>query len=224
MNKITRSLLGLSILCLGPCIALAQAPPKVLVIGREYVKPGKAGELHEKAESAFVQAMVKAKAPTNYIALTSLSGKSRALFFTFYDSFDAWEKDAAATEKNAALNTSLDHAAITDGELLDSIDQSVFVYRDDFSLRPKYGDLPHRRALEILICHVRPGRIAEWNELVKMVRAGYEKAMPDAHWACFQNAFGGANGTFIFLIARKSASEIDTAFAQSPQFASAMGD
>ena len=227
MKNFACSLLGFSILFAVPCVAAAQeksAPPKVLVIAREFLKPGRSGSLHEKTESSFVQAMSSAKWPTHYLALTSLSGKSRALFFTFYDSFDAWEKDNAATEKNATLNAALDHAAIADGDLLDSIDQSAWVYRDEFSLRPIYGDLPHRRALEILDFHVRPGHIAEWNELVKMVRAGYEKGVPDAHWACFQNVFGGSNGTYLFLIARKSASEIDGAFQWDKQFAAAMGD
>lgn len=227
MKKLACSVLGFSILFAVPCVTSAQessAPPKVLVIGREFVKPGRAGSLHEKAEASFVQAMAGAKWPTHYLALTSLSGKPRALFFVFYDSFDAWEKDNAATEKNATLNTSLDHAAIADGDLLDSTDQGVFVYRDDFSLRPKYGDLPHRRALEILSFHVRPGHAREFSELVKMVVAGYDKGVPDAHWACFESVFGGANGTYLFLISRKSASEIDAAFQWDKQFSSAMGE
>src|ERR1700740_2941777 len=160
MKKVSRSLLGLSILCLGPCVALAQAPPKVLLITREYVKPGKQGELHDKAESAFVQAMAKAKAPTNYLAMRSLSGKSRALFFTFYDSFDAWEKDVAAVNKNASLSAALEKAGVADGELLESRDQGVFVYNEEFSLRPKYAD-PHRHAIEISSYHVKPGHYDE---------------------------------------------------------------
>src|SRR5262245_1955743 len=127
MRNISRWLLRVSILCLIPCIAHAQAPPKVLLIQREYVKPGKTGELHEKAETAFVQAMAKAKWPVNYLALTSMSGKSRALFFTFYPSFEAWEKDAAAVSKNAVLSASIEKAVSGDGELLESTDQGVFV-------------------------------------------------------------------------------------------------
>src|SRR5262249_52433895 len=155
MNNLNGRLLRVSLLCLVPCIAHAQAPPKVLVIQREYVKPGKAGESHEKSEAAFVQAMAKAKWPVNYLALNSLSGKSRALFFTFYDSFDAWEKDAAAMDKNAALSASLGKAIGADSELLESSDQGVFVYEPDFSLRPKYQD-PKRRALKITSYHARP--------------------------------------------------------------------
>jgi hypothetical protein len=222
MNKVSRSLLGLSILCLGPCMALAQAPPKVLLITREYVKPGKNGELHEKTESAFVQAMAKAKEPVNYIAMTSLSGKSRALFFTFYDSFDAWEKDVAAQAKNATLSAALEKANVADGELLESADQGVFVYEDEFSLRPKYSD-PHR-AIEISSYHIKPGHYAEWAELVKMVRNGFEKNVPDAHWGCYRLQYGGPGGVYVFLTGMRSASEIDAGFGQDKQFEAAMGE
>ena len=42
----------------------ANQPPKVLVITREFLKPGRAGEVHKKAEAAFVQAMSSAKWPS----------------------------------------------------------------------------------------------------------------------------------------------------------------
>src|SRR5690349_10526000 len=73
-------------------------PPKVLQVIREFTKPGRAGAIHEKSESAFVQAFARAKWPTHYIAATSLSGKNRTLFFVGYDSFAAWEKDAMAQQ------------------------------------------------------------------------------------------------------------------------------
>ena len=184
----------------------------------------RAREVDAAAESAFVQAFSRAKWPTNYLGMTSLSGKSRALFFTFYESFDAWEKDVTATAKNTVLSAAVDRASVADGELLDSIDQNVFVYNEEFSLRPKYGDVAHRRAMEISVYHVRPGHDQEWTELVKMVLAGYEKSMPDAHWACFRAAYGGPGGTFLFLTALKSASEIDTSIEQGKQFAAAMGE
>ncbi len=225
MKKFGCSLLGLSILCLVPCIARAQdsAPPKVLVITREYVKPGKSGEAHDKAESAFVQAYMKAKWPTYYLALTSLSGKSRALFFTFYESFDAWEKDAAAQAKDATLSAALERAASADGELLDSSDQGVFVYEPDFSLHPKYGD-PKRRAMEISSYHVRPGHYEEWSQLVKLVRGAYEKSDPEAHWGCYRAQYGAPGGTYLFLTGLRSASEIDAGFEKNKGFISTLGE
>ncbi len=69
----------------------ATPPPKVLVIMREFLKPGKAGAAHQKTESAFVQAFTAAQWPEHYIAMNSLSGRPRTLFFLGYDSFADWQ-------------------------------------------------------------------------------------------------------------------------------------
>jgi hypothetical protein len=198
-------------------------PPKVLTIAREFTKPGRAGSVHDKAESAFVQAFSRAKWPTHYFGMTSLSGKSRALFFTPYESFEAWEKDAQATQKNAALSAALDRASTADGELLDSSDQGVFVYREDFSLRAPV-DIPHMRYIEIGVFRVKQGRDKEWEEGLKMVLAASEKSDPQAHWACYEDVYGAPAGTFLFITPLKSASEIDHSLQQGKAFAAAMGE
>ena len=102
MKKITGLLLGLCVVVGSVCLAAAQEttpPPKVLSVIREFVKPGKSGAMHEKSESAFVQAMARAKWPSHYLAVSSISGKPRVLFFTGYDSFEAWEKDVMAEQE-----------------------------------------------------------------------------------------------------------------------------
>jgi hypothetical protein len=230
MNKFSRTLLAVSLGITCSCIVAAQdkpqgssSIPKVLALTREYTKPGKAGMVHDQAESAFVQALARAKWPTHYIGMTSLSGKQRALFLTQYESFEAWEKDNQATAKNAALSASLDRASMADGELLDSIDQGVFVFNEELSLRPR-SDLSPMRYLDISAYHVRPGRNKEWNELVKMVKSAYEKAVPEAHWGVFAQSYGGEGGTYLVLTARKSLSEIDRSFMDSKQFQAAMGE
>ena len=39
-----------------PQTSVSNGPPKILVVDREFLKPGKVGGLHEKTESAFVRA------------------------------------------------------------------------------------------------------------------------------------------------------------------------
>jgi len=129
MNELSRILLGLSVMLACTYITAAQeksqgnqASPRILQITREFTKPGKAGLVHEATESAFVQAMGRAHWPTHYLGMTSLSGKQRALFLTWYASFEAWENDTAAAAKNAELSAAVDRASVADGELLESED------------------------------------------------------------------------------------------------------
>jgi hypothetical protein len=225
MKKFAGLLLGPYLLIGGVGILMAQemtSPPKVLTVFREFVKPGKAGAMHEKSESTFVQAMTRAKWPTRYLAVNSLSGKPRTLFLTRYESFEAWEKDALATEKNATLSATLDRAAVADGELLSDTDASALVYHDEYSLRSSV-DIPHMRYFEISLYRVRPGHDADWDSIVKMVIAAYQK-IPDAHWATYRAVYGQEGTTYVVFTPMKSAAEIDQSFARSKQFMSAMGE
>jgi hypothetical protein len=219
--------LPLAVFCVGAASAQEMSSgvsiPKVLQIQREYLKPGKSGMTHEKTESAFVLALSRAKWPTHYIAMTSLSGKTRALFFTSYPSLEAWEKDGAAVEKNAALSSALDRANLADGELLDSGDQGVFLFQEEMSLRPK-ADLSAMRFMEISSYHVRPGHNKEWTDAVKLVKAAYEKGIPDSHWGMFAQAYGGDSGVYLVLTAHRSLAEIDKGWSQDKDFAAAMGE
>jgi len=198
-------------------------PPKVLVITREFLKPYRGGANHEKTEAAFVKAFADAKWNTHYLALDSLSGRPRSLFLTGYDSFDAWEKDAKAVEKNAALSAALGRAGVTDGDLLSDVDGGTFVYREDYSLRAPV-DIAHMRYFEIEVFHTKPGHTKEWDDAVKLVKAAYDK-IPDAHWAMYQNVYGTpGRGTYLVFTPLKSAAEIDKSFAQSKEFMAAMGE
>jgi hypothetical protein len=226
MKRLAGFLLGLSIVLGGVSLCAAQeksGPPKVLTIFREFVKPGKAGMVHEKAESAFVQAFTKASWPTHYLAVTSLSGKPRALFLIGYDSFAAWEKDNQATEKNATLSAALDRAGMADGELLSGVDGGTFVYREDQSLRAGTVHIAQMRYFEISAFHVKPGHEKDWDEAVKLVTAAYEK-IPDVRWATFEAVYGAPSGTFIIFTPMKSLAEVDTELMQNKQFEAAMGE
>jgi hypothetical protein len=226
MNKFSRVLFAVSLGISCSCILTAQdkpAIPKVLAITREFTKPGKSGMVHDKAESAFVQAMTRAKWPTHYTGMTSLSGKQRALFLTQYESFEAWEKDTQATQKSTALSAALDRAFMADGELLDSLDQGVFVFNEEQSLRPR-PDLSQMRYLEISAYVVRAGHDSEWREAVKMVKAAYEKAVPESHWGMFDQVFGGEGEVHLVLISRKSLAEIDHGAEEGKKFEAAMGE
>ena len=201
------------------------SPPKILTITREFVKAGKAGAMHDKTETAFVQAMARAKEPIHYLGMNSITGKSRSLFFTGYDSFDAWEKDVASQQKNAMLSAALDRALVADGELLDSVDMGAFLYNAEYSINQQAEHAtPATRYFMVDVYHVKQGHHREWDEAVKMVIAGYKKSQIGAHWACYESLYGAPVGTYLFITALKSADELDGILAHNKDFMAAMGE
>ena len=233
MKKYVGSLAGLCLVFTGLALsgaisATAQdqtagttPPPKVLQIVNEALKPGQGGNPHMKTESAFVQALRNANWPTHYFGMDALSGKSRAVFFTGYDSFEAWQKDMNATMKNTSLAAAIDSAAVADGALLDSLETSVYVYREDLSLRAPV-DIPHMRYMEISIYNIRPGHEHDWETLVTMYMAALEK-VPNAHWATFEKMYGTttSGARFIAISPMKSLAEVDQEMLDGKAFAAA---
>jgi hypothetical protein len=227
MKKLLGLSAGLCIVFIGVGAMRAQdsgatvGPPKVLVIDREYTKPGKDGASHEKTESAFVNALTSAKWPTHYFAMTSMSGRPRALFLFGYPSFEAWEKDNLASQKNPALSATLDRANVADGELLSEVTQSVFTYDPDLSLHT--GDVVHSRYFEISTYKVKPGHRAEWLELVKLYVKGYAN-ISTANWATFESYYGADNGgVYIAITKMTSLAEDDASMNDDKKFADAIG-
>ena len=196
-------------------------PPNVLVVQREYVKPGRSGAAHEKSESAFVAAMSAAKWPTHYLAAESLSGRPRVLFMVGYPSFEAWEKDNHAIAKDEVLSAKLDKLGMADGDLLNNYDQGVFAYDPDLSLHT--GDVVHSRYFKISKYVVKPGHLAEFAELVKMYQQGFaDRANVD--WAMYQSYYGEDNGGVYIRISRMtSLAEDDASMGDGMKLAAAMG-
>lgn len=230
MRRVTSALLGLSLASTGVVLAAAQeqqmqasGPPKILEIQREFLKPGKAGVIHDRSEANFVQAFAHAKWPTHYVALNSVSGPSRALFLVGYPSFEAWQKDEDATMKDTALSASLERSEESDGDLLTSFDQVVFIYNRDLSLNP-VPDLANVRFMEVTAFKLRPGHDRDWENLVKLYKDGIQKAgISDANWAMYHLAYGGGDDYTIFST-DKSMADMDAGMADGKKFRDAVGD
>jgi len=228
MKTIRPIVLGMSLALAGASLASAQdaatpSLPKIMQITREWIKPGKSGQLHDKSESAFVAAMAKAKFPAHYVALNSMSGKSRAIYLTPYDSFAAWEKDNKAGDANAVLSAELEHASVSDGDLLDSLDQAVLTSVEEMSFHPR-ADLSKARYLEISTYRVKPGHGSEWREILKIVKDTYAKTGTSFHWGMFELLYGGDGDTYLVLSSKESMTEIDARFEDEKKFGAILGE
>ena len=203
--------------------AMPGGPPKLVQIFREEVKVGK-GAAHEKLEAGYVRAFSKAKWPTNYLAMTSTTGPSEAWFLVPYYSFDAWEKDQQATEKNAALFAELNRLGEKDAEFVSGARSIVILYRPDLSQHPDVMNVAKSRYFRLLTFRVRPGHDAEFAEAGKIVRAAYDKANVPLSWAIYQVYSGMPGGTYIVFAPAKSLKEIDDGLARSKAIQEAEGE
>lgn len=209
-------------------LAIAQdagtnAPPNVLVIQREYLKPGKSGAIHIKSEGNFIKASNDAKWPTRYIAMDSLSGPSRALFMFRYDSFEAYGKDQEAQNANAKFAAAIDAASLADGELLTRYDSQAFLYHPEMSLHASV-DVPHQRYWEFSSFRIKPGHDAEWAELAKMYVEGFSK-FPNSHWAMYESKWGENNGgLWVVINPMRTLDEADKGLADDKAFFAAQGE
>jgi hypothetical protein len=207
--------------------ASEDGPPKVLVIHREYLKPGKGGQLHERSESAFVHAFADAKSPYHYFALDSLSGPSRSLFLFGYNSFADWEKETAAIRSNPALGAKVDQASLMDGDLLTGYDAGAMMLRPDLSLNK--GSIDGARYFEITAFVVKPGHLNDFTELAKIYIDTFRKIAPQTHWDTFEVMYGSpvptTAGGDVFLVFNlmKSLAETDKSIQDSDKFASELG-
>jgi hypothetical protein len=196
-------------------------PPEILVVQREFTKPGRGGLSHDKTEGAFVKAMEAGKGEAYYFAMTSMSGPDRALFFSGYESFADWEATIKKMAKHEAMSAALDRANLADGDLLSSTDASVWRRRADLSMNTH--NLVGARYMQIQQYKLKPGHEDEWEALVKLVMDGYKKAIPDASWVMFQQVYGTGGSAFVVIESLKSMGEVDEHFTGGKKFVDAMG-
>ena len=183
------------------------APPKILSIFIEEVKPGR-GAAHERVEAGYPRAFKEAKA-SPYIAMTSLTGRSEAWFVVAFDSYEAWEKENRAIEKNSKLIAALARLDEQDAPFRTNQRTIVARYREDLSYNAGVN-IGQMRYFQIITFRVRPGHVRSFEEARRISKGHHEKAKVDEHYAVFQVDSGMPSGTFMMFIPRKSLKEMDS--------------
>jgi hypothetical protein len=212
MRKLQAGLFVLSIVLAGQASTLraqqtTMGPPKILVVDREVVKPGKEAP-HQGTEGAIPKAFAKAKWGTHYIAATALSGEHRVIFLIGYDSFAAWEADNTAVAKNKPLSDELDALNTKDGEMLSGTSTLVMTLEPELSYNID-APIPGIRYFDVSTVHLKPGHLDEFKELRKMVAAAHKTAAVKEHYAVYHVAEGAPAGTYVVMIPMHSLLEED---------------
>ncbi len=175
-------------------------PPKVLMIIREEVKPGKA-VAHEQHEAAWTQAFLKAKYTTPALGLTSVTGNAEAWFLVGFDSFAAMEKDSERMEKDAAIHSVNTTFGPKESEFLEGSRTMTARFRPELSYKPGVN-IGEYKYFQITVIRFRLGESAE--DFYKALNGAREKAGLDSHIAIYQVNSGMPTGTFISFVPVKS--------------------
>ncbi len=117
------------------------APPNMIQIYREEVKPGK-DSLHAKMEAAFVRDFKAAKLSPSYTALVTITGPDEAWFVARYENYASFGRDLRDQQKSPA-RSALDRDLVADGELLTRSTSIVARYRADLSAQSRRQHSAH---------------------------------------------------------------------------------
>jgi len=221
--RVAARLLLVSLSCSNAAILFAQdvlPAAKILVISREYTKPGKDGPAHQAVEGAYPRTLAVAKSPNHYFAAVSLSGPPRVFFFHGYDSYAEWVQKSRGVITDPTVAAALARTTAADGDLLSSKDYTVWVKRDDLSLNP--GFRVGARVEVIIQYLVRPGHAQEFEDLVKLYTDGY-KDVSGMHWGTYEETYGSPGNAFLVIITHKSAAELDAEDDNDNKFAETLG-
>jgi hypothetical protein len=185
------------------------APPKVIRIYREVIKPDH-GPAHAKTEAGLPAAFAEANWPNHYIAMTSASGPGEAWFIGPWDSYAAYEADSRAIEKNAVLLAAFDRLGAADSQHVADAATLFASYREDLSYRAGV-DMIKMRYVMLVTFRVKAGRGEEFTAARNIVQAAHEKAEMDEHWATYEVTAGAPAGTYLLFLPMESMAALDSA-------------
>lgn len=205
----------LLLLCLAipPGVSVAQEsgavrpPPKILQIYVESVKPGKTAA-HEKIEVGWPAAFAKAKWPSHYLGMTSMSGLPEAWFVAPYESFAAVETDQQSVGKNPTLAKELDRLATADGDVLTGTRSIYARYRPELSYKPEV-EIGKMRYLSFTIVTLKPGYDSAFADNRKLIVDAHVKAGLEDHFAVYEVVTGIPAPAYLLVIPMRSLQEVD---------------
>ncbi len=184
---------------------MTSGPPKVLVIIREQVKPGKSFA-HNQHEAAWTQALVKANYGTHMLAVSSVTGPDEDLFLAGFNSYTDLEKDNQNLEKNAALHNVMAQFQPKESDFVSEARMMTARYKPELSYQTDFN-IGEYKYFAVGVLRMKIGHdIADLNKILMDAR---KKANLNTHIVCYQVDSGGYAGTYIFFTPLKSLAKWD---------------
>ncbi len=188
--------------------APGSAPPRMIRILREEVKPGKFAA-HRELALRYAQTLTKSRSPGYYQALVSVTGARESWFVRPYDSYAAIAKDIGAATGSAA-DPKLTRIDDLNGDLLAASRTIIAINRPDLGYWPGAGLADMSSPFfSIQIVATVAGHVTDFVEARRLVKAAHEKAAVKENFALYQVESGLPTGTFLIVIPYASLGDLD---------------
>lgn len=187
---------------------LAGTPPKILLLVHQEFKSGKDGE-RQKLEAAISHACDHVNVPNSWIALESITGFPKALFFDPFDSFEHVDTVFAEWPQIFAAHPDLARMQAELKALISSERTIIAARRDDLGFRPQSIDLSKARFLRILEVQLHPGHENDFAEAFRILGSAYEKIKADTPWVVYQVNVGMPSPTFLVFVPMRALKQND---------------
>ena len=192
----------------GMAQGLPTTQPAYLLIAREFVKLGHGAE-HARIEAGWPAAFAKAKSPSYYLAMVSLTGASEAWFISPYASHAAIAADMRQAASDTVLGAELGRLGRADAEMLTDARQIEAVARPDLS-SGTYPNIGQQRFWEISVYRVRPGHQGDFDAAAKAYGAATQRTTPGRSYRIYQVTAGMPEPTYIIFESFVSYAQVDT--------------
>jgi len=183
-------------------------PPRILLIEREEVQPGKMNA-YESIAMAYAAALDRARVTAHRVGLNMASGGDRErVYLTGYDSMEALER-AREDWGGGPLRAELENLRERASEILLNRQTMIAVYRDDLSYRPTGFNSSEIRYV-LMNQHLTPAaNEAKYVADIKAHMGTLRKAEVNRHWYVYRVIVGAPTGTGILFETFRSLREMD---------------
>jgi hypothetical protein len=181
--------------------AQSAAPPAILQIYRDAVKPSKIAE-YSRIEGEAAQACARAST-WPYLAIQSITGPQEVWFISGFDSYTAMEQSAGPFARNASLNAELNRLLEAKANLV-AEPRAVFAhYRDDISSNTGLIQ-PRTRFFTVTLVTIRPGHEREFEDIHRTLKSARQRAGVLDNRAVYQVVSGMARNMYLIFSSHRS--------------------
>jgi len=172
----------------------ATAPPDILQIYRDSVKPGKMAE-YTRVEGEAANACFRANT-WPYFAVQSITGPEEVWFISGFETYAAMERSAEPFARNAALGAELGKVTEAKASLVSEPSTIFFRYRDELG-RNNGLVRPGARFFTLTWFTLTPGHEREFEESQRLIRSVRERAEAPDNRAVYQATSGLSNTVYL---------------------------